>query len=72
MESNYQSSQNQPSPREIEAYLNALPSGFKFDPTKEELIIDYLKPKIDGKKLPINLIHEVNIYMYTPDQLIGT
>ncbi|GMI67179.1 hypothetical protein HRI_000387200 [Hibiscus trionum] len=45
---------------------NTLAPGFRFHPTDVELIMYYLKRKILGKKLPVNLIAEVDIYKYAP------
>ncbi|XP_074284497.1 uncharacterized protein LOC141609289 [Silene latifolia] len=55
---------------EVENYLNSFPAGYKFDPSDDELITEYLQPKIDGdKELPLNLMHDVNIYEHNPDYL---
>ncbi|XP_074293889.1 uncharacterized protein LOC141621073 [Silene latifolia] len=55
---------------EIEEYFNSFPPGYKFDPSDEELIIEYLLPRMkdDGKMHP-NLMHDVNIYEHNPDYL---
>ncbi|XVE75618.1 hypothetical protein DITRI_Ditri12bG0107600 [Diplodiscus trichospermus] len=53
----------------IEEYLNSFPIGYRFVPTDEELIMSYLKNKIDNKPLPPNNIPEVNLYSKDPAQL---
>ncbi|KAE8682401.1 putative NAC domain-containing protein 94 [Hibiscus syriacus] len=40
--------------------------GFRFHPTDEELVVFYLKNKIQHKPLPIELIKPVEIYKYEP------
>ena len=51
-----------------------IPTGYRFAPTNEELISYYLTRKLRGLSLPPNieeLIKEVDIYDYTPEQLEG-
>ncbi|PIN06914.1 hypothetical protein CDL12_20533 [Handroanthus impetiginosus] len=45
------------------------PPGFRFEPTDLELIRDYLKKKINNEPLPLEGIHEVNLYQYNPETL---
>ncbi|KAF3442543.1 hypothetical protein FNV43_RR16459 [Rhamnella rubrinervis] len=54
-----------------EEYFKSFPSGVLFSPTDKELVIYYLwvKNKFDGRHLPINRIHEVEIYKYHPQRL---
>lgn len=40
--------------------------GFRFHPTDEELVGFYLRWKIQGRALPIELIKQVDIYKYDP------
>ncbi|KAH7852014.1 hypothetical protein Vadar_019476 [Vaccinium darrowii] len=40
--------------------------GFRFHPTDEELVGFYLKRKIQQRRLPIELIKQVDIYKYDP------
>ncbi|KAI3837909.1 hypothetical protein MKX03_019424 [Papaver bracteatum] len=55
---------------ENEAKLDRLPSGFKFKPTDEQLIVYYLVPKVLGKGLPPNRMKQVhNPYHYNPEEL---
>ncbi|RZC83425.1 hypothetical protein C5167_046212 [Papaver somniferum] len=55
---------------ENEAKLAKLPSGFKFQPTDEQLIVYYLVPKVLGKGLPPNRMKQVhNLYHYHPEEL---
>ncbi|KAJ0112967.1 hypothetical protein Patl1_01281 [Pistacia atlantica] len=48
-----------------------LPPGFRFQPTDEELLFQYLKCKIFSSSLPAPIIPEVNIYKYDPWDLPG-
>lgn len=57
--------------QEIEAYFRSLPPGYQFMPNDAELILYYLKRKILNQELPINRIHDVNIYQYHPQTLTG-
>ncbi|KAK4801533.1 hypothetical protein SAY86_022020 [Trapa natans] len=50
---------------------SAWPPGFRFHPTDEELILYYLKRKICGKKLRINVIAELDVYKWQPEELPG-
>ncbi|KAH7653697.1 NAC domain-containing protein [Dioscorea alata] len=43
-----------------------LPPGFRFHPTDEELIIYYLKRKINGVKIELEIIPEVDLYKCEP------
>ncbi|PON48972.1 NAC domain containing protein [Parasponia andersonii] len=47
------------------------PPGFRFHPTEEELILYYLKRKICGKKLRLNVIAETDVYKWDPEELPG-
>ncbi|XP_039831257.1 NAC domain-containing protein 86-like isoform X2 [Panicum virgatum] len=44
----------------------SLPPGFRFHPTDEELIIYYLKRKINGKQIELEIIPEVDLYKCEP------
>ncbi|XP_050379513.1 NAC domain-containing protein 48-like [Argentina anserina] len=50
-------------------YFRSLPPGYRFNPTDQELIIYYLNRKILNQPLPLNRIHDLNIYQYQPQQL---
>ncbi|KAH6756701.1 hypothetical protein C2S53_001103 [Perilla frutescens var. hirtella] len=52
-----------------EEYLKRLPVGYRFRPTKQELIFEYLMKKINNEVLPRSMIHTVKLYAFTPDQL---
>lgn len=42
----------------------------EFDATDQELVMDFLKPKVSGKQLPLNWIRDIDdIKPYTPQQL---
>ncbi|EHA8588762.1 NAC domain-containing protein 67 [Cocos nucifera] len=45
------------------------PAGFRFNPTKVELIEQYLKRKVSGKPLPSDIIKEVELYDLQPEVL---
>ncbi|KAJ9702731.1 hypothetical protein PVL29_004454 [Vitis rotundifolia] len=49
--------------------LNSLPPGYRFNPTDAEIIVFYLKKKVDHQPLPPNKIIEVNLYAYDPEEL---
>ncbi|XP_071701955.1 uncharacterized protein [Rutidosis leptorrhynchoides] len=54
-------------------FIDDSPPGCRFRPTDSELIIYYLKPKIEtGTKHPGFRLYEVNLYNYTPDHLSST
>lgn len=59
-----------PAPSAPTQLLN-LPPGYRFKPYDNELIVFYLKRKVEGLPLPANCINEVNIYMYDPHTLEG-
>ncbi|KAG6506817.1 NAC domain-containing protein 83-like [Zingiber officinale] len=49
-----------------------LPPGFRFDPTDEELVVQYLKRKINSCPLPASIIPEIiNLRNYDPWDLPG-
>ncbi|XP_061355096.1 NAC domain-containing protein 82-like isoform X2 [Gastrolobium bilobum] len=47
------------------AQINFIP-GFRFHPTDVELVMYFLKRKILGKKFPVDVIAELDIYKYAP------
>ncbi|KAK4749167.1 hypothetical protein SAY87_026616 [Trapa incisa] len=49
----------------------ALPPGFRFHPTDEELVAYYLKRKINGHKIELEIIPEVDLYKCEPWDLPG-
>ncbi|KAI3446743.1 hypothetical protein Pfo_003408 [Paulownia fortunei] len=51
-------------------YLKNLPVGYRFPPTDNELIVHYLKRKVDGEPLSPNEIHMVNLYEFSPDYIL--
>ncbi|KAL0453831.1 UNVERIFIED_CONTAM: NAC domain-containing protein 86 [Sesamum latifolium] len=51
--------------------INCLPVGYRFLPTDTELIVHYLKRKVNNQQLPCNNIHTVNLYELRPEDLCG-
>ncbi|XP_010453910.1 PREDICTED: NAC domain-containing protein 86-like [Camelina sativa] len=49
----------------------SLPPGFRFHPTDEELITYYLKRKINGREIELEIISEVDLYKCQPWDLPG-
>ncbi|KAG5250672.1 no apical meristem family protein [Salix suchowensis] len=49
----------------------AWPPGFRFHPTDEELVVYYLKRKICKKRLKLNIVREVDVYKWDPEELPG-
>ncbi|KAL6008497.1 hypothetical protein ACLOJK_034009 [Asimina triloba] len=49
----------------------SLPPGFRFHPTDEELVSYYLKRKIDGQKIELEVIPVVELYKFNPWDLPG-
>ncbi|KAI9191987.1 hypothetical protein LWI28_016438 [Acer negundo] len=45
------------------------PPGYRFMPRDQELVVSYLKPKVLNLYLPPNVILEVELYRFNPDQL---
>jgi len=48
-----------------------LPPGFRFHPTDEELVAYYLKRKINGRTIELEIIPEVDLYKCEPWDLPG-
>ncbi|KAK7350724.1 hypothetical protein VNO77_09628 [Canavalia gladiata] len=51
--------------------VRKLPPGFRFQPTDEELVFQYLKSKIFSSQLPASIIPEINVSKYDPWDLPG-
>ncbi|KAK8630464.1 hypothetical protein V6N13_079256 [Hibiscus sabdariffa] len=49
----------------------SLPPGFRFHPTDEELVVYYLKNKINGRRIELEIIPEVDLYKCEPWDLPG-
>lgn len=49
----------------------SLPPGFGFHPTDEELVAYYLKRKVQGHKIELDIIPEVDLYKCEPWDLPG-
>ncbi|KAK1364734.1 NAC domain-containing protein [Heracleum sosnowskyi] len=47
----------------------SLPPGFRFHPTDEELVGYYLKRKVEGLEIELQVIPEVNLYKFDPWEL---
>lgn len=50
---------------------NCLPPGFRFHPTDDELVSYYLKRKVDGKKIELEVIPVIDLYKFDPWELPG-
>ena len=46
-----------------------VPTGYRFCPPDDLLIMDYLMSKIMGYKLPVDMITEIDLYAYDPPLL---
>ncbi|KAM7263363.1 hypothetical protein ACFE04_001046 [Oxalis oulophora] len=46
-----------------------LPTGFRFHPTDEELLVHYLKRKTDSVPLPVSIIADIDLYKFDPWEL---
>ncbi|CAJ1960753.1 unnamed protein product [Sphenostylis stenocarpa] len=61
--------------KDSDLYMNmapvSLPPGFRFHPTDEELVSYYLKRKINGRKIELEIIPEVDLYKCEPWDLPG-
>lgn len=51
--------------------MEALPKGFRFRPTDEELINHYLRLKINGRHSEVKVIPEVDVCRWKPWDLPG-
>lgn len=49
----------------------SMPPGFRFHPTDEELVIYYLKRKINGRTIELEIIPEIDLYKCEPWDLPG-
>jgi hypothetical protein len=49
-----------------------LQPGFRFHPTDEELVNYYLKRKINGQEIELDIIPEVDLYKCEPWELAGS
>ncbi|XP_050224480.1 NAC domain-containing protein 83 [Mercurialis annua] len=51
--------------------MTKLPPGFRFQPTDEELVFEYLKRKVLSWPLPASVIPDLNVYSFDPWDLPG-
>jgi hypothetical protein len=49
----------------------AWPPVFRFHPTDEELVLYYLKKNICKKRIKLNIIRELDVYKWDPEELSG-
>ncbi|XP_073300571.1 protein ATAF2-like [Primulina huaijiensis] len=54
----------------IPQQLEDLPLGFRFNPTDQDLINQYLKKKLNNEPIPFDIC-TVNLYKYDPQELTG-
>ncbi|GLU06915.1 hypothetical protein SLE2022_239000 [Rubroshorea leprosula] len=47
------------------------PPGFRFHPTDEELVLYYLKRKMCRKRLKLDIVGEIDVYKFEPEELPG-
>ncbi|ERN06249.1 hypothetical protein AMTRI_Chr06g192100 [Amborella trichopoda] len=57
--------------RSFKEAMVKLPPGFRFHPTDEELVIQYLKRKVFSCPLPSSIIADIDIYKHDPWELPG-
>jgi hypothetical protein len=50
----------------------SLPPGFRFHPTDEELVGYYLKRKVEGLEIELEVIPVIDLYKFDPWELPGT
>lgn len=43
-----------------------LPPGFRFEPTEQELVFQYLRSKVFSCPLPTSVIPELNVFNFDP------
>ena len=48
-----------------------LPPGFRFHPTDEELVDYYLKRKVEGLEIELEVIPVIDFYKFDPWELPG-
>lgn len=49
----------------------SLPPGFRFHPTDEELVGYYLKRKVEGLEIELEVIPVIDLYKFDPWELPG-
>ena len=49
----------------------SLPPGFRFHPTDDELVGYYLKRKVDGRTIELEVIPVIELYKFDPWELPG-
>ncbi|XP_028808023.1 NAC domain-containing protein 2-like [Neltuma alba] len=50
-------------------FNNTFPPGFRFHPSDEELIVHYLKKKINSHPLPAPIVADIDLYKFNPWEL---
>ncbi|KAI3472442.1 hypothetical protein Pfo_029562 [Paulownia fortunei] len=51
-------------------YFKNMPPGYRFRPTDDELIVEYLMKKVNNEGLPRNRIYMVKLYDFNPENLV--
>lgn len=55
----------------VDSVIDSFPPGYRFCPTDQELVAEYLRNKVGRERLPLNRIMDVDLYSCTPQQLSG-
>ncbi|XP_058210117.1 transcription factor JUNGBRUNNEN 1-like [Rhododendron vialii] len=53
----------------VDSVIDSFPPGYRFCPTDQELVVEYLREKVGRKRLPLNRIMDVDLYSCSPRQL---
>jgi len=51
------------------AQASNVPTGYRFSPNDDDLVVHYLKKKILGQQLPADVIPTTDVYASSPDKL---
>ena len=59
-----------PQPHELVRQLQ-FPPGYHFVPTEAELVDVYLRARIEGRELPLDVVNEIAVLDWQPGSLVG-